>query len=154
MPHGVLKLLENMPMPWEQIRDIPIIYHITGAIMFINVMAVMEQGCTRRGWVSVVCSCGGCQRGESGVILGGFQSALCRQYLQGHGGHGDEQTVYSLSRHTRHLCWYDGFLYMLQPYYKYNCVTLCGWINSAATHFIKVVLADSKPQNACNCILR
>ena len=21
MPHAVLKLLENMPMPWEQIRD-------------------------------------------------------------------------------------------------------------------------------------
>ena len=22
MPHAVLKLLENMPMPWEQIRDV------------------------------------------------------------------------------------------------------------------------------------
>lgn len=36
MPHAVLKLLENMPMPWEQIRDVPVIYHITGAITFIN----------------------------------------------------------------------------------------------------------------------
>ncbi|VDP63045.1 unnamed protein product [Heligmosomoides polygyrus] len=26
MPHAVLKLLENMPMPWEQIRDVKVIF--------------------------------------------------------------------------------------------------------------------------------
>lgn len=31
MPHAVLKLLENMPMPWEQIRDVKVLYHITGS---------------------------------------------------------------------------------------------------------------------------
>uniref|UniRef100_A0A183TPR8 Pre-mRNA-processing-splicing factor 8 n=1 Tax=Schistocephalus solidus TaxID=70667 RepID=A0A183TPR8_SCHSO len=31
-----LKLLENMPMPWEQIRDVKVLYHITGAITFVN----------------------------------------------------------------------------------------------------------------------
>jgi pre-mRNA-processing factor 8 len=36
MPHAVLKLLENMPMPWEGIRDVKALYHITGAITFIN----------------------------------------------------------------------------------------------------------------------
>lgn len=36
MPHAVLKLLENMPMPWEQIRDVQVLYHITGAITFVN----------------------------------------------------------------------------------------------------------------------
>ena len=36
MPHAVLKLMENMPMPWEQIRDVKVLYHITGAITFIN----------------------------------------------------------------------------------------------------------------------
>ncbi|CAG0915719.1 unnamed protein product [Notodromas monacha] len=36
MPHAVLKLLENMPMPWEQIRDVSALYHITGAITFVN----------------------------------------------------------------------------------------------------------------------
>lgn len=36
MPHAVMKLLENMPMPWEQIRDVRILYHITGAITFVN----------------------------------------------------------------------------------------------------------------------
>ncbi|KAK4522662.1 hypothetical protein GAYE_PCTG14G0552 [Galdieria yellowstonensis] len=35
-PHAVLKLLENMPMPWEQIRDVKVLYHITGAITFVN----------------------------------------------------------------------------------------------------------------------
>uniref|UniRef100_A0AC35TUB0 MPN domain-containing protein n=1 Tax=Rhabditophanes sp. KR3021 TaxID=114890 RepID=A0AC35TUB0_9BILA len=36
MPHAVLKLLENMPMPWEQIRDVNVLYHITGAVSFVN----------------------------------------------------------------------------------------------------------------------
>lgn len=36
MPHAVLKLLENMPMPWEQIRDVRVLYHITGAITFVD----------------------------------------------------------------------------------------------------------------------
>ena len=36
MPHAVFKLLENMPMPWEQIRDVNVLYHITGAITFVN----------------------------------------------------------------------------------------------------------------------
>ena len=36
MPHAMLKLLENLPMPWEQIRDVQVLYHITGAITFIN----------------------------------------------------------------------------------------------------------------------
>ena len=36
MPHAVLKLLENMPMPWEQISDVKVLYHITGAITFVD----------------------------------------------------------------------------------------------------------------------
>jgi len=36
MPHAIIKLLENMPMPWEQVRNVPILYHITGAITFVN----------------------------------------------------------------------------------------------------------------------
>ena len=30
MPHAILKLLENMPMPWELIKDVKVLYHITG----------------------------------------------------------------------------------------------------------------------------
>eukprot|EP01105_Mastigella_eilhardi_P006318 TRINITY_DN17931_c0_g1_i1.p1 TRINITY_DN17931_c0_g1~~TRINITY_DN17931_c0_g1_i1.p1 ORF type:complete len:2353 (+),score=674.91 TRINITY_DN17931_c0_g1_i1:30-7061(+) len=35
-PHAVYKLLENMPMPWEQVRQVKVLYHITGAITFVN----------------------------------------------------------------------------------------------------------------------
>lgn len=36
MPHAMLKLLENVPMPWEQVREVKVLYHITGAITFVN----------------------------------------------------------------------------------------------------------------------
>lgn len=36
VPHAVYKLLENMPMPWEQVRHVNVIYHVTGAITFVN----------------------------------------------------------------------------------------------------------------------
>ncbi|KAH3899328.1 probable Pre-mRNA-splicing factor 8 [Saccharomycodes ludwigii] len=36
MPHAVLKLLENMPQPWENQKEVRVLYHITGAITFVN----------------------------------------------------------------------------------------------------------------------
>ena len=36
VPHAVFKLLENMPMPWEQVRNVNALYHVTGAITFVN----------------------------------------------------------------------------------------------------------------------
>lgn len=36
IPHAVLKLLENMPQPWEQVREVKVLYHITGALTFVN----------------------------------------------------------------------------------------------------------------------
>jgi pre-mRNA-processing factor 8 len=36
IPHAIYKLLENMPMPWEQERTVKVLYHITGAITFVN----------------------------------------------------------------------------------------------------------------------
>ncbi|KAL7692648.1 putative tetratricopeptide-like helical domain superfamily, ribonuclease H-like superfamily [Plasmopara halstedii] len=36
VPHAIFKLLENMPMPWEQIKDVKVLYHVTGAITFVN----------------------------------------------------------------------------------------------------------------------
>ncbi|CDJ52440.1 Mov34/MPN/PAD-1, related [Eimeria brunetti] len=35
LPHAVYKLLENMPMPWEQARNVQVLYHSTGAITFV-----------------------------------------------------------------------------------------------------------------------
>ncbi len=36
VPHAVFKLLENMPMPWENVKTVPVLYHVTGAISFVN----------------------------------------------------------------------------------------------------------------------
>jgi len=36
VPHSVLKLLECMPMPWDQVRNVNVLYHLTGAITFVN----------------------------------------------------------------------------------------------------------------------
>jgi pre-mRNA-processing factor 8 len=36
IPHAVYKLLENMPFPWEQVRNVKVLYHITGAISFVD----------------------------------------------------------------------------------------------------------------------
>jgi pre-mRNA-processing factor 8 len=36
IPHAIYKLLENMPFPWEQVRNVSVLYHITGAITFVN----------------------------------------------------------------------------------------------------------------------
>ncbi|ODV69311.1 PROCN-domain-containing protein [Hyphopichia burtonii NRRL Y-1933] len=36
MPHAILKLLENMPQPWENSKEVKVLYHITGAITFVN----------------------------------------------------------------------------------------------------------------------
>ncbi|SBT31059.1 pre-mRNA-processing-splicing factor 8, putative (PRPF8) [Plasmodium ovale wallikeri] len=41
IPHAVFKLLENIPMPWEQIKNTKVIYHITGAITFVNEIYVV-----------------------------------------------------------------------------------------------------------------
>jgi pre-mRNA-processing factor 8 len=35
-PHAVYKLLENVPMPWEQVKNVRVLYHITGAITFVD----------------------------------------------------------------------------------------------------------------------
>ena len=36
LPHALMKLLENMPMPWEQEKKVNVLYHIAGAITFVT----------------------------------------------------------------------------------------------------------------------
>ena len=44
LPHAIFKLLENMPMPWEQVRYVNVLYHITGAVTFVvDVPKVIES---------------------------------------------------------------------------------------------------------------
>lgn len=50
IPHAVLKLLENMPMPWEQIREVKVLYHITGAITFVNEIPLVIEPVFTAQW--------------------------------------------------------------------------------------------------------
>lgn len=36
MPHAVLKLLENMPMPWESAKEVKVLYHVNGCLTLVN----------------------------------------------------------------------------------------------------------------------
>jgi pre-mRNA-processing factor 8 len=36
MPHAILKLVENMPMPWEVARYVDVVYHVAGAVTIVN----------------------------------------------------------------------------------------------------------------------
>lgn len=36
MPHAVLKLLETMPMPWEDSKQVKVLYHINGCLTLVN----------------------------------------------------------------------------------------------------------------------
>lgn len=53
VPHAVLKLLENMPYPWEQVREVPVLYHITGAITFVNEIPRVIEPVYHAQWASM-----------------------------------------------------------------------------------------------------
>jgi pre-mRNA-processing factor 8 len=43
IPHTVCKLLENMPMPWEQVRDVKVLYHVSGTAIFVNAIPFVVE---------------------------------------------------------------------------------------------------------------
>ncbi|SCZ95974.1 BZ3500_MvSof-1268-A1-R1_Chr8-1g09920 [Microbotryum saponariae] len=53
VPHAVLKLLENMPMPWEQVREVKVLYHVTGAITFVNEIPTVIPPVYHAQWASM-----------------------------------------------------------------------------------------------------
>jgi len=53
IPHAVLKLLENMPMPWMQVKNVKVIYHITGAITFVNETPLVIEPVYTAQWGSM-----------------------------------------------------------------------------------------------------
>ena len=36
LPHAIYKIFENIPMPWEHSKQVNVIYHITGALTYID----------------------------------------------------------------------------------------------------------------------
>eukprot|EP01083_Nonionella_stella_P133277 405152_1 len=53
IPHAVLKLLENMPMPWEEVREVEALYHITGAITFVNEIPLVIEPLYIAQWATM-----------------------------------------------------------------------------------------------------
>jgi hypothetical protein len=53
IPHAILKLLENMPMPWEQVREVPVVYHVSGAITFVNQVPLVIEPVYIAQWATM-----------------------------------------------------------------------------------------------------
>ena len=50
IPHALYKLLENIPMPWESYKEVPVLFHITGAISFIDHVPTVIEPVYRAQW--------------------------------------------------------------------------------------------------------
>ena len=53
LPHSVYKVLENMPMPWEEIKYVKLLYHRTGVISFIDETPRVIEPVFRSQWISI-----------------------------------------------------------------------------------------------------
>ncbi|KAL4423860.1 hypothetical protein ABPG75_001161 [Micractinium tetrahymenae] len=53
VPHAIYKLLENMPMPWEQVRHVNTLYHVTGAISFVDEIPLVIEPVYLAQWGSM-----------------------------------------------------------------------------------------------------
>ena len=50
VPHALYKLLENIPMPWEAYKEVPVLFHVTGAISFVNQVPTVIEPIYRAQW--------------------------------------------------------------------------------------------------------
>ncbi|EPQ31507.1 uncharacterized protein PFL1_00840 [Pseudozyma flocculosa PF-1] len=53
VPHAMMKVLENIPMPWEQVREVSVLYHITGAITFVNEVPKVIEPVFHAQWATM-----------------------------------------------------------------------------------------------------
>jgi len=53
LPHAIMKLLENMPMPWEQLRNVKVLYHVTGSITLVNEIPLVIEPVYIAQWASM-----------------------------------------------------------------------------------------------------
>lgn len=52
MPHAILKLLENIPQPWETEKEVKILYHTSGAISFVNEIPRVIEPVYKAQWAT------------------------------------------------------------------------------------------------------
>jgi len=50
VPHALYKLLENIPMPWESYKEVPVLFHMTGAISFVDMVPTVIEPVYRAQW--------------------------------------------------------------------------------------------------------
>jgi pre-mRNA-processing factor 8 len=50
VPHALYKLLENIPMPWESYKEVPVLFHMTGAISFVDKVPTVIEPVYRAQW--------------------------------------------------------------------------------------------------------
>jgi pre-mRNA-processing factor 8 len=50
VPHALYKLLENIPMPWESYKEVPVLFHVTGAISFVDHVPKVIEPVYRAQW--------------------------------------------------------------------------------------------------------
>ncbi|KAI9812975.1 MAG: pre-mRNA-splicing factor 8 [Thelocarpon impressellum] len=53
MPHAVLKLLENMPMPWESAREVKVLYHVNGCLTLVNEIPRVVEPVFHAQWATM-----------------------------------------------------------------------------------------------------
>jgi pre-mRNA-processing factor 8 len=53
MPHAVMKLLENMPMPWESAREVKVLYHVNGCLTLVNETARVIEPVFHAQWATM-----------------------------------------------------------------------------------------------------
>ncbi|EPQ28314.1 uncharacterized protein PFL1_04141 [Pseudozyma flocculosa PF-1] len=53
VPHAMMKVLENIPMPWEQVREVPVLYHIAGAITSVNEVPKVIEPVFHAQWATM-----------------------------------------------------------------------------------------------------
>ncbi|KAL5711925.1 Pre-mRNA-processing-splicing factor 8A [Ranunculus cassubicifolius] len=53
LPHAIYKLIENIPMPWEQVRDVRVLYHVTGAITIVDEIPLVVEPVFIAQWASM-----------------------------------------------------------------------------------------------------
>lgn len=53
LPHAIFKLLENMPMPWEDIKYVKAVYHITGALTIVDEVPKVVEPIYKAQWATM-----------------------------------------------------------------------------------------------------
>jgi pre-mRNA-processing factor 8 len=52
-PHAIVKLVENIPFPWEEAREVPVIYHVTSALTIVTDTPIVAEPIYLAQWAAM-----------------------------------------------------------------------------------------------------